>query len=213
MSHPHQNFVQPTPSPIPTFNPYTKNISIPTQPRPLSTHHQSTITPAIHPDDSRWFGQRIHPNVSTCRFLVQNPNGIDTNDNCLEFESILHDMKRYKIDMLMLSETNINAHNYRLVDNLRAASSLHLTTPILNITNTPFFPHSNYQPGGVLTVASNVLSSRSASTNSDPAGRWSCNSFYGKQSFLKVYCIYRVGNLTAQGTTTAAAPDWPVVVV
>ena len=202
MSSCSKSYVKP-PSPI--YNPYNKQISRPTRHHP-PTPVQPKLNPIIpHPDDSRWFGQKIHPNVSSCRFLLQNPNGLDTSDNCLEFGSILQDMKKYKIDMLLLSEVNINAHNYQLVDNLRSAASLHLNHGILNVTNTPLFPHSSYQPGGVLTATSNVLASRSASMKSDPAGRWTCNSFYGKKYFLKIYCFYRVCPLTENGVITAAS--------
>ena len=192
------------PPPSPIYNPYTKEISLPVRPQP--SHLVQTTLPIAtsHPDDSRWFGQKIHPNVSSCRLLLQNPNGIDTNDKCLEYGSILEDMKHYKIDMLLLPESNINSHNFQLVDNLRAAASLHLNYGKVNITNTPFFPLSSYQPGGVLTTTCNTLSSRTASTSSDPAGRWTCNSFYGKQSFLKIYCLYRVGPITENGIITAA---------
>ena len=205
MSHNLPSSVQP-PSQQPLYNPYTKQISLPTPSHPTASTTQTTLNPSLsHPDDSRWFGQKIHPNVSSCRLLLQNPNGINTHDKCLEYGSILEDMKHFKIDMLLLPECNINAHNYHIVDNLRAAASLHLNHGKINITNTPFFPPSSYQPGGVLATVSNVLSSRMASTTSDPAGRWTCNAFYGKNSFLKIYCLYRVGHTTEHGVITAAS--------
>ena len=204
MSNPQSLSVQPTLT-QPIYNPYTKQIFLPTRPQPPSLIQPSIPSSSSHPHDSRWFGQKIHPNVSSCRLLLQNPNGVDTNDKCLEYGSILTDMKHFKIDMLLLPESNINSHNFTIVDNLRAAASLHLNHGNVNITNTPHFPHSSYQPGGVLTTTCNTLASRLAATSSDPAGRWTCNSFYGKQSFLKVYCLYRVGPLTDMGVITAAA--------
>ena len=204
MPSPSSSYVQST-QPSPIYNPYTQQISLPRRPPTSHPLHQPTIpSTAPHPDDLRWFGQKIHPNVSSCRLLLQNPNGIDTNDKCLEFGSILQDMKKYKIDMLLLPEININSRNFQLVDNLRAATSMHLNNGILNITNTPYFPQSTYQPGGVLTATSNTLASRSAASSSDPAGRWTCNSFYGKQAFLKIYCLYRVCPSTDSGVITAA---------
>ena len=198
------NYVQQPSPPSPIYNPYTKQISIPTRSQPPTLAQTIIPSNTSHPDDFRWFGQKIHPKKSSCRLLLQNPNGVDTNDKCLEYGSILEDMKHFAIDMLLLPESNINAQNFTLVDNLRAAAALHLNHGTVNITNTPFFPPSSYQPGGVLTTICNILASRSASTSSDPAGRWTFNSFYGKKTFLKIYCLYRVGPLTESGVITAA---------
>ena len=207
MSSPQPSSVQQS-SHTSVYNPYTRTINPSSSRTPVShTTAFQTLLPSHqpHPDDTKWFGQKISERVNTCRFLLQNPNGIDTSDKCIDFGIILEDMKRYKVDMILLPETNINAKNYQLVDQLRAAASSHLNHGILNITNTPLFPPSTFQPGGVLTATQSFLSSRTASVSTDPAGRWTCQSFYGKHSFLKVYCLYRVCPLTSDGVITAAA--------
>ena len=120
-----------------------------------------------------------------------------------EFGLLLEQMKHFKIDMLLLPEANINPLHHTLMDNMRAATDLHLHHAKLHITNTPGFPTSTYQPGGVATVVHNKLALRAANTTNDPAGRWTSTTFRGKHRNLKIYCVYRVCSNTDSGPSTA----------
>ena len=202
-----------------SFNPYSNTIHI-SHPIHSTSHtsHQSTIhhsppkppsctqtflSPVDNPDDAKWFGEKIHNSPNGFRLLLQNPRGIDTSNKLVEFGLVLEQMKRYKIDMLLLPETNVNSSNHSLIDNMKASAQLHLHHAYLNITNTPDFPPSSYQPGGVATIHHNKLALRTAGTTYDKAGRWVCNSFHGRVRTLKIYCIYRVCDNKDGGPTTA----------
>ena len=189
----------------PIFNPYTKSL----QP-PSSSHssppilHQPHLEPTDDPLDNSWIGERIHSSPKGFRFLLQNPNGLNTNNKLIEFGLLLENIKRYKIDMLLLPESNINSHNHVLLDQMRSATELHLHSPTFCTNNTPNFPPSTYQPGGVTTIHHDNLTTRtSPETFHDPVGRWTCSVFNGKVRKLKVYCLYRVCMASDPGPTTA----------
>ena len=199
------SFPRVQPSYTPIFNPYTNTLQPPS--RPQETFHpnnQSRIPPQEDPLDSCWLGERIHPKPRGFRFLLQNPNGIDTSNKLLEFGLLLDNIKRYKIDMLLLPESNVNSHNHVLVDQMRAATELHLCNPTFSTINTPNFPPSSYQPGGVTTIHHDTLTLRtSPETHHDPAGRWTCCVLNGCHRKLKIYCLYRVCSMSDPGPTTA----------
>ena len=199
----HSQRVKQTHTPI--FNPYSGKLQQPSQPHiKQSTTSQTRIPPPDEPLDSCWIGERIHPSPKGFRFLLQNPNGIDTSNKLLEFGLLLDNVKRYKIDMLLLPESNINSHNHVLIDQMRAATELHLHNPTFCTANTPGFPTSNYQPGGVTTIHHDTLTVRtSPETHHDSAGRWTCSVFNGKKRKLKIYCLYRVCDSYDPGPTTA----------
>ena len=192
------------PSPLSTFNPYSNTIQSSlktTTSKPLS--HQPHLPNIPLPTDSGWIGEKIHEFPHGFRFLLQNPNGLDLSNKLNEFGLLLENITRYKIDMLLLPESNINPHNFELIENLRAATDLHLHHALFNSTNTPGFPASQYQPGGVTTILQGNLLHRFATTCNDHAGRWACSSFRGKTRQLKVYTLYRVCDSSSSGPTTA----------
>ena len=191
--------------PLSVFNPYTNQISHTHQHRPThsSPGIQTTLPTIDDPDDTKWFGEKIHKSPNGFRLLLQNPRGIDTSNKLVDFGLTLEQMKRYKIDMLLLPETNVNSSNHSLIDNMKASTQLHLHHAHLGITNTPNFPPSTYQPGGVATVHHNKLALKTARITYDKAGRWVCNSFHGRFRTLKIYCLYRVCDNRDGGPSTA----------
>ena len=189
----------------PIFNPYTNKLQPPSKPS-LSNlpSSQSRLTPESDPLDASWIGEKIHSSPHGFRFMLQNPNGIDTSHKLFEFGLLLESIKRYKIDMLLLPESNINSRNHTLTDQLAAATELHLHNPTLCTNNTPGFPTSSYQPGGVTTIHHDTLTMRtSPETHHDPAGRWTCSVLNGRKRKIKIYCLYRVCSAHEPGPTTA----------
>ena len=203
MSLTESSRVQSSYSPI--FNPYTNKLQPPSQsPVSQSTSTQSRLIPENDPLDNSWIGEKIHSSPRGFRFMLQNPNGIDTSHKLFEFGLLLENIKRYKIDMLLLPESNINSRNHTLTDQLSAASELHLHNPTICTNNTPGFPTSTYQPGGVTTIHHDTLTMRtSPETHHDPAGRWTCSVLNGRKRKIKIYCVYRVCPAHAPGPTTA----------
>ena len=59
------------------------------------------------------------------RLYVQNPNGIDITDGLLPFRLLLDNVRRFRIDALLLPETNMNKNNVRIIEMLKESTKSH----------------------------------------------------------------------------------------
>jgi len=63
-------------------------------------------------DDGVWFGNKMLQNPKGCQLFLQNPNGIDLNEDLGEFRMKLDEMIRFNIHFWLLPETNLNRNDY-----------------------------------------------------------------------------------------------------
>ena len=179
------------------YNPYKKRIDYKKKIKKGNNynnkHKQRKTEYRSDDNDTKWFGIKMREKPKAFRLYIQNPNGIDINDGLLPFRLLLDNMKRYRIDALLLPEANINRNNVRIIEKLKESTQLHCDNGRFLSTNTPGFPiKSHHQPGGVATILNGKYMSRYAQSDYDEAGRWITSKYYGKDKMLKIYNLYRV---------------------
>jgi len=136
------------------------------------------------PDDKEWFGNRMVEKPDSFRIFLQNPNGIDTSENLGIFRLQLDEMRRYKIGMWLMPETNINRNDFLVKEKMTTAVQAHCDLGQIELTNTPGFPRDHTrQPGGVATIMRGDTMSRYAGSECDRMGRWIVSKFFGKNPF------------------------------
>ena len=187
-----------TPTMIP--NPYLtlKNSTLEMSPLPS----ESTTTPGLQPSldlqkkvtDDMWIGHRMrHPKSSHARIWVQNVNGLNINFNFNPYLEHLEFIKRYSISFLALTETHLNNQNSYVKENIDASHKIINPEGHVLLINTPTTTYEDTrQSGGILTATQGRLSSRYAGGGHDPGGRFSWMDFFGKETFLRIYTVYRV---------------------
>ena len=131
-------------------------------------------TPPIHTYNQELFGNPILQKSNTAlRILLQNPNGISYEDECFEFKLYLEQMKSLQVDVIALSETNINWRDYSVYKHTTHhwkttfIHSQHIPSSSTRTFNTP------YQPGGCSITLCEHPTGRYHSSYSDPLSGWS----------------------------------------
>ena len=192
------------------YNPYTKKVTNRinlTPPVPDTPSTQTTIYENSHscPLDDKWVGTKMSKRPHGWRILLQNPNGINLDDNFSDFKTLLYDIRDSSVDMLLLSETKLNPMNTRVHETIKDMQEKVFPGGDVFMTNTPGFPtFTPNQPGGVLTLLRRKLKTRVSSVQHDRLGRWNKLTFYGKTSHLHIYNVYRViAGSTGSGDSTA----------
>ena len=192
------------------FNPYSKQNLTPaiTNQRKqtnFNNHFQTRLDNTWNTDEV-WAGDAIcEPEPYIARFWLQNTNGIDISCNFSQYMESLDNLRRYNIQFLAIPETKLNPLNFYIRDNLEAAHTYVYPEGHVKITNTTIDPTEIRQYGGVLACTQGSLANRFASSGRDDFGRFTWIDFYGKNTFLKVYSVYRVnkGGDSTSGDNTA----------
>ena len=110
--------------------------------------------------------------TSVC-LLLQNPNGINSDDDCFQYKLYLEQMKSLDVDIVSLTETNINWQSYYVYKNIQhhlkttVAHSLQVSSSSTNMFDTP------YQPSGCSTTLCKHVTGHYHSSVANSMGRWS----------------------------------------
>ena len=179
----------------------------------MSTNNSSS--PQDHHIHPTILGQPItikHPD--SVRLLLQNPNGISSEDDCFQYKLYMEQMKSLDVDIVALSETNINWRNYNVYKNIqehRKTTFIHSHHIVSSSTKTFDTP---YQPGGCSLTLCKHTTGRYHSSISDPLGRWSIvhlNTATSKP--VTIICAYQVCNtsITKVGPKTAYSQQWSIL--
>ena len=181
------------------FNPYTKNVdstsvpSVTLPPNPRTFQTKLDVQDTTCPLDNKWIGTKMSKKPHGWRILLQNPNGVNIDDNFADFKTMLYELRHSAIDMTLLSESKINPSNTRARETLKDMQEKVFPGGEIFLSNTPKFPpFTPNQPGGVLTLVRRKLRTRISAVHHDPIGRWTKITFYGKTTHLHIYNIYRV---------------------
>ena len=196
-----QTLLRPRPlnAPLTTIsNPYhnsnRSDVNPPSTPVQIKPGLQPSLDAQKRATDEMWVGHRMrHPKSSYARIWVQNVNGLNINFNFNPYLEHLEFIKRYSISLLAITETHLNNQNSYVHENIQVShKKIHPEGHVL-LTNTPTTTYEDTrQTGGVLMATQNRLSSRYAGGGSDPGGRYAWMDFFGKDTFLRIYTVYRV---------------------
>lgn len=145
------------------------------------------------------------------RIVLQNPNGISSQDECFEYRLCLQQMLDVSADMIMLSETNLDWRDYNVYKhtNQHRRSLLRHSKQLQSSSSVRF--DSSYLPGGVATILANNTVGRFHSSSSDSMGRWTVAHLTTNGSVpLSVITCYQVchSSPTTTGPRTAYMQQW-----
>ena len=202
-------FIQQTldfpPTSIKPRNPYKKDrvsspLIFPTTPS-IQTHINNPYV-----TDFQWIGSKIcQLDKDEVRVWIQNVNSLDISNNFNILMEQLDYLKQFQINILCLTEAQLNPLCSYVRDSTYAAVQSVYPGGHHIITNTPVDDVNNKQYGGLFNLVQGDLAQRLASKGSDPSGSFSWIDFYGKNQFLRIYTVYRVnpGNAERSGNDTA----------
>jgi len=126
----------------------------------------------------------------------------------------MESFQMYSPDLILLNETNTdwfindNAYETKLI-NKAVWSPLPTSTYVASCKWTNL-RKTNYQPGGVMSVALDKLTSRIKSNFRDPYGRWIKLTFQAKNHSIAIYNVYRpnTSSVTSAGIETIWMQQW-----
>ena len=169
---------------------------------------QSTIN-IEQKNDFKWIGTKIcRRPTGYIRFWSQNRNGISRWNNFKNFAEELQALQHLEVQYLSYTETNINAHNTYIRDQMQSvldeiAPASHLQLSSTNVSHAS----ESLQYGGTLSIAQGPLASRFNSKGHDKFGRYSWMLFNGRKTQLRIYTVYRpvrhTDNSAGDGTVWA----------
>ena len=127
--------------------------------------------------------------------ILQNPRGIkEFRDQDPEYFPTMFALKEGHSDLLCFPETNVAWHKNDLLYDISIANKNIWHTPTKTIAascRSEKHGPTCYQPGGVLNVVANNLTTKIQSTSSDFLGRWTKIRFFAKKGAVVVYTVYR----------------------
>jgi exonuclease III len=139
---------------------------------------------------TQWFGDELKFNENwssgeyneTFRVGSVNINGISKQLNWIEWEIIVQTMSTLQLDMLGLTEPNINFNNKRTLYHLKDLAKktdkhLQISTSCSNQLN-----FTEKKMGGTMSILAGRWAGRKDSIGQDSKGRWSSITLTGKQN-------------------------------
>ena len=143
------------------------------------------------------------------RIILQNVNGIkEFHEKDPDYYPTLRALQRVGADHLCLVETNKPWHVNDLLYDITMVHKQVWSTPTKTVgascrTEKP--QSRKYQPGGVLSITANSLTTKINTVTNDKLGRWSKTKFFAKKGYLVIYSIYRPnpGSLDTSGINSA----------
>ena len=138
---------------------------------------------------------------NTFRIASVNINGINSNNNYLELEAIVGQMMEYQIDILCLTEVNLDVHKpqvYHDIWNVMKKLDPHIDINMKTSKQKSRIANSTFKPGGTMIITSSAWSGRRIRDYNEPKsqdkfGRWTTTHLRGQEG-KKVSIInwYRV---------------------
>ena len=194
------------PSQIPHFptTPSSVHIPSPSHPQQLAAQSNHLIG---HPITTKT-AQHI-------RLVLQNPNGISSENNFFEYQLLLHHMKSVDTDIILLPETNLCWSRYNVISstNKHRKHVFHFSKQ--STSNSQRSYESSYQPGGTASIiTNNVVGRFHSSLSDDSLGRWSISNLtLNNGKLLSIICCYQVceQHITSAGPKTAYHQQWSIL--
>jgi hypothetical protein len=152
-------------------------------------------------DTNKWFGDKLefHPQwvtgeyTETFRVGALNINGISKQLDWLEWDIIIQTMSNLQIDMMGLTEPNINFKNKRTMLQLRDIAKKTDRNVQLSASCSNQLNFTEKKMGGTLSILSGRWAGRKVGTDNDPKGRWSSITLNGKKDrMVTLITAYRV---------------------
>jgi len=144
----------------------------------LCWHHQSTIN--LQHNNQHWGDELLTTPHLLC-IASKNINSLSTNDNFIQWCSVVQAMSSHNISALSLQEPNTHwtNHLHKHVQHILQQTFCQSALTTLNSTKPS---HKTFQPGGMATTIVGAYASHLLSSGQDPSGmgRWSFIELLGK---------------------------------
>ena len=158
-------------------------------------------------DEQEWWGDTMDKkDTTTIRVFCQNINGIKYDELGGETEEIGHFMEKNEIDVMGITEHNVDNRSEKVVSTIyQALQRVSRTfTHVLGGTETK--TETTYKPGGTMIISRGNIRGRITEKGKDKLGRWTYQKIRcKKEKTLWMITAYQVckGGTTA-GFTAAA---------
>ncbi len=121
-------------------------------------------------------------NKSICICSI-NVNGISQDPDWIEWDTMLRSMHKLQIDILGITEPNINFKNKHIVNKIYDTAKAFERNMQISMSCSNQLIKSK-KKGGTMTILSGRWAGRKKHLTSDPKGRWSSISLVGKKGKL-----------------------------
>ena len=168
----------------------------------LDHHMQNTIGDTLH-----------NKETTTFRILGQNANGISPRNNFSKWNEILQSTITHDVDVLCLSETNVEWRHHHVSARLEAITKKFFRHSRLTTASSSIKFERMFKPGGTATLITNEWTGRILKCESDPSGlgRWTTAMLTGKQhrkiAIISAYQVCQT-SITTCGLTTCFSQQW-----
>ena len=129
------------------------------------------------------------------RIILQNTNGIkEFRDNDPDYLPTIRALQLAGADHISLVETNTPWHANDFLYDLTMVHRHVWKTPTKTVgasCRTEKLKSTSYQPGGVLSITANTLTTKINTVETDKLGRWAKTNFFAKDGNFIIYTIYR----------------------
>ena len=183
----------------------------------LSPHNTFLVPSQLsQPSPStKLFGDPVTTKLPTSlRLLLQNPNGITSDDDCFQYKLYLEQMKSLEVDIVALAETNLNWRSYTVFKNVQRHRHTTFSHSLqVSSSSTKTFDTS-YQPGGCSLTLCEHITGHYHSSITDPMGRWSIIHLNTSSSTpVTIINVYQVCQTTINrvGPKTAFSQQWSML--
>ena len=152
-------------------------------------------------DEQEWWGDEMNlKDTTTMRVFCQNINGIKYDELGGETEEIGHFMEKNEIDVLGITEHNVDNRSEKVDATIyRAMQRVSRTfTHILGGTETTM--ETRYKPGGTMMISRGNIRGRIMEKGRDKLGRWTYQKIRCKKG--KTLWMITVYQVCKGGTTT-----------
>ena len=145
------------------------------------------------PTDEQWIGSKLCSLTKhEFRIWIQNINGFDVSHNFSIFMEHFEYIKKYDISYFALTEARLNPYSAYVSESIESAFQNVYPGSSSILSNQYINNEDICQYGGVFSGVTQRLTHRVAGMGKDSLGRFNWIDFYGTDSFLRIYTVYRV---------------------
>ena len=165
----------------PITNIKTVSISTTTAPQTLIQQPINIIPENLH--RNRSWGDSLNDKADdhSIRIYAQNLNGISLHKDGGQYKEICDILTEVKADIFCFQEHNLDTTKYEVKNILYETTRKHWQRARLTISSSPIQFTGTWKPGGTGILSTGPATGRILKTGHDPWGRWSYQTFAGKE--------------------------------
>ena len=150
---------------------------------PITAHLSSTV-PNCNTPDYKWIGDTItQRDDQSTRVMFHNIHGLHLQNSDKTIEFLANEQVAVHVNLLGISETNLDTNNFRIHQQLRHSLARHFPgTSTMQFDTSPAAAQSAYKPGGtgILSIGATTSLLEVNGKGGDALGRWSYMHFRRK---------------------------------